>query len=273
MSATLVTDGALSRNTRSVSAVVAFLALAAVAVGCFLPTADTASVSWERLHENSLRASGIAWLTLALCVVVGAALAFSLYRGRGTWGPLVGGLLLLAQAAYIGAAELATCPVGTAVVDSAVCETASPGIGLFVLAAGGGVLAIVGPRLATLSPTPPEAVAANEDAHDPLAAQLEPYRVDSPPAPEDDALKQLQQALRARDGRVHHEADFKGYYLYVSETVFVGSGRSHEHGFELQDGEWVPFTPDTRAADLEWILTLANAAEWNVRPAAEARPA
>jgi hypothetical protein len=264
----------LRSRPRYLSAVVAFLALAAVAIACFLPTADAASVSWERLHENSLLPSGIAWLTLALCVVVGTALGVSLYRGRRTLGPLVGGLLLLAEAAYIGAAELATCPLSTAVVDSTVCETAAPGIGLFVLAAGGGVLAIAGPRLATLPPIrSPEAVAATEDAHDRLPAQLEPYSVDPAPARQDQPLEQLQQELRASDGRVHHEAEFKGCYLYVSETVFVVSGRSHDHAFELRAGEWVPFTPDTRPADLDWILTLADAAEWTVCAETEARPA
>jgi hypothetical protein len=275
MSAALATDGAPSTRgtTRYLSAGVALLALAAVAIACFLPTADTGSVSWERLHENSLRPSGIAWLTLALCVLVGAALAVSLYRGRRTLGPLAGGLLLLAEAAYIGAAELATCPVGTAVVDGAVCETASPGIGLFVLAAGGGVLAFVGPQLASLPPIPPNEVAAGEDGHDRLSAEPAPYSLDPATARRDQALEQLQQALLSRDGHVHHEAEFKGFYLYVTETVFVATGRSHDHGFELLDGEWVPFTPDTRSVDLEWILTLVNAAEWKVRAATVARSA
>jgi hypothetical protein len=273
MSEALVTDGGSGAGKiRYLSSGVAFLALGTVAVGCFLPTADAGSVTWDRLHENSLRASGIAWLTVSLCVVVGAALAVSLYRGRRTLGPLVGGLLVLAEAAYLGAAELSTCPVGVAVVDGAVCQTASPGIGLFALAAGGGALAIAGPHLATLAPKPPKRLAA-EHAPDRVPGQLEPDSVEPPTAIDDATLKPLQQRLRAGGGRVDHEADFKGYYMYVSETVFIASARSHDHGFELRDGEWVPFTPDTRPADLEWLVTLADAAEWKGRAAPQARPA
>jgi hypothetical protein len=273
-SAGSVTDGAPSTSgSRYLLAGVAFLGLAAVATGGFLPAADTGSVPWERLHDNSLRASGIAWLTVALCVVVGAALAVSLYRGRRTLGPLFGGLLVLAETAYIGAAELTTCPLGAAVVDGAVCETASPGIGLFVLAAGAGVLGIVGPPLAALAPIPPKPVAETRDAEDRLPAQDAPESVDPSSARQGRLLEQFQQALLARDGRVHHEAEFKGFYLYVTETAFVATGRSHNHGFELLAGEWVPFTPDTQLADLEWILTLAEAAEWNERAELQARPA
>jgi hypothetical protein len=270
MSAALVTDAppsttrglGLRSGTRYLSAGLAFLALASIAIGCFLPAADAGSVTSERLHGNSLRASGIAWLTVALCVVVAAALARSLYTGRRTLGPLAGGLLVMTQAAYIGAAELTTCPVGAAALDSAVCETASPGIGLSVLAAGGAALAVAGLQLARLEASRPKAVAATEDGHDRLSAQLAAYSLHPSTALQYQTLEELQQALLGRDGHVQHEAEFKGYCLYMTETVFVASGRSHDHGFEVRDGEWVPFTPDTRPLDLEWILTLVNAAEW-----------
>jgi hypothetical protein len=260
---------------RHASAGVAFLALAAIAIGCFLPAADDGSVTFERLRGNSLRESDIAWLTVAMCAVVALALARSLYRGERTLGPLLGGLVVMTEAVYIGAAELTTCPVGSPSVDSVGCQTAAPGIGLFVLAAGGAALAVAGLQLArSLAPGPPKADVATEDRQDRVPAQLEPYTLHTSTALQYDTLEQLQQTLRARDGHVLHEAEFKGYYLYMTETVFVAAGRSQDHGFVVRDGEWVPFTPDTRPLDLEWILTLANAAEWEVQRApTEARRA
>jgi hypothetical protein len=253
---------------RYASAGVAFLALAAIAVGCFLPAADDGSVTFERLRGNSLRETDIAWLTVPMCAVVASALARSLHRGERTLGPLLAGLVVMTEAVYIGAAELTTCPVRSPSVDSAVCQTAAPGIGLFVLAAGGAALAVAGLELArSLAPVPAKADVATEDDRDRVPAQLEPYTLHRSSGLQYDTLAQLQHALRARDGHVLHEAEFKGYYLYMTETVFVAAGRSQDHGFAVRDGEWVPFTPDTRPLDLEWILTLANAAEWEVQRA------
>jgi hypothetical protein len=253
---------------RYASAGVAFLALAAIAVGCFLPAADDGSVTFERLRGNSLRETDIAWLTVPMCAVVALALARSLHRGERTLGPLLGGLVVMTEAVYIGAAELTTCPVGSPSFDGAMCQTAAPGVGLFVLAAGGSALAVAGLELArSLAPVPPEADVATEDDRDRVPAQLEPYTLHPSSELQYETLEQLQHALRARDGHVLHEAEFKGYYLYMTETVFVAAGRSQDHGFAMRDGEWVPFTPDTRPLDLEWILTLANAAEWEVQRA------
>ena len=127
---------------------VAFLGLGAIGVGCFLPVADEGSVDFDRIHDNSLRPSGIGWLTLLLCGMLVITLTRSLHRGGRTWGALVGGLLVLAEVVYVGAAELTTCPVGTNLVDSSVCQAASPGLGLFIIGAGGAALALAGLELA-----------------------------------------------------------------------------------------------------------------------------
>jgi hypothetical protein len=254
---------------RRLSTAVAFLGVAVIVFACFLPVADEGSVTFDRILGNSLRESGIAWLTLALCGLLALTLVRSLRRGERTLGPLIGGLLVMAEAVYIGAAELTTCPVGTDVVDSTACQMASPGIGLFVMEAGGAVLALAGLQLARWrEPLRARTLLATEDEPDPVSARLAPYSLHPPgEAAAHQTLEDLYHALRAKDGEVRHEAEYKGYHLYITDTVFATAGRGQEHGFEASGGEWLPFTPDTSPRDLEWILTLVNAAEWRLQRA------
>jgi hypothetical protein len=126
---------------------VAFLSLGTIAVGSFLPVAAEGSVGFDRIEGNSLWPSGIGLLTLALCGLLAIALTRSLHHGGRTWGPFIVGLLVLAQTVYIGASELTTCPVGPLAAGST-CQTASPGLGLFMIAAGGAALALAGVQLA-----------------------------------------------------------------------------------------------------------------------------
>ena len=139
----------LSRpSARHLSFGLAFLGVAAIAVGCFMPVADAGSVSFSRINDNSLRLSGIGWLTLLLCGVLVITLTRSVYRGEPTWGPVIGGLLVVTEAVYVGAVELTTCPLGTNVAGISACQAASPGLGLFMVGAGGAALALAGLELA-----------------------------------------------------------------------------------------------------------------------------
>jgi hypothetical protein len=168
-------------SARQLAYGVAFLSLGAIVVGCFLPVADEASVNFDRIDGNSLRPSGIGWLTLSLCGLMAISLIRSLYRGERTWGPLIVGFLVLAQTVYVGAAELTTCPVGANLADP--CQTASPGLGLFMIGAGGAALALAGIELASWRPGRPRASApvrhdiperATTDAPPPLVLEAEP---------------------------------------------------------------------------------------------------
>jgi len=131
---------------RAVQIGLATAGLAAAALGCFLPTADEASVGFAQLRDNTLVASGIGWLTLLLCGAVAADLLRSVVRREPTWAPLLGGILLVAQAVYLAFAELTTCPVGSS--GARACEEAAAGSGLMLVAAGGCALLVAGVPLA-----------------------------------------------------------------------------------------------------------------------------
>jgi hypothetical protein len=165
---------------------VAFLSLGPIGVGCFLPAADEASVGFDRIDGNSLRPSGITWLTLALCGLLAIALTRSLHRGGRTWGPFIAGLLVLAQTVYVGAAELTTCPVGSNLAAGVTCETASPGLGLFMIAAGGAALALAGVELAPWTARSRAATPARHDEPERATTYAPPASVETEqPTPAD----------------------------------------------------------------------------------------
>ena len=156
-------------STRDLSFGLAFLGLAAIVVGCFLPVADAGSVDFDRIHRNTLLSSGIGWLTLLLCGVLLVTLTLSLRHGEATWGPLIGGLLVVTEAVYVGAVELTTCPAGTNFVGvGSACQAASPGLGLFMIGAGGAAMALAGLELAPWRrPLPAASLAVTGTTHRP----------------------------------------------------------------------------------------------------------
>lgn len=77
-------------------------------------------------------------------------------------------------------------------------------------------------------------------------------------------------------GQLWHEADIDGYHLYISDSSFGDGpyfsiqGNGVRHGFEKPMGEWLPvlhggFKPQTTMADLDWIMPLAEKANWTYR--------
>jgi hypothetical protein len=85
-------------------------------------------------------------------------------------------------------------------------------------------------------------------------------------------LDDLSSQLRARDGVLWHEATIAGYSFYFADTSFGNGpifriiGDKFMHAFEWgPGGDWRPLTINTTTADLDWILPLAETAEWKCR--------
>ena len=139
-------DTAMSEATRvidvsPVGLVFAGCGALAMLISVFLPYAESNSV-FTQIEQNTLIQNGVGWLFVIL-VIVDAVSTYRAYRLRTrTWGPILTGAIGISAAIYFGSNggnSLQLCSVATGTN----CETANPGIGVYV-AGVGAVLMLVG---------------------------------------------------------------------------------------------------------------------------------
>jgi len=86
-----------------------------------------------------------------------------------------------------------------------------------------------------------------------------------------DKLKEDAKSKGSLYGQVWHEADIDGYHLYMADTSFGNGpifsivGNNRYVAYERPEGEWVMYTLPTVLNDLEWIMPIAERAEWKYR--------
>ena len=121
----------------------------AMLIAVFLPEADV--TAFAAIENNTLIQSGDGWLFIVLGLA-GLASAYHAYRSRRrTWWPLVDGLLTVGLAFADGRpSNLHYCSV----LVKTQCTSGSPGIGLYLVGIGGGLMALGGWQLRTGNPTP-----------------------------------------------------------------------------------------------------------------------
>ena len=138
---------------------IALFGAAAMVIAAFLPLWDEGSVHFVKLVENSLIQSSMGWAVVGLAIG-GALGVFRAYRARKrTWVPIVLGLTGIGLAVLMGATEewMRLCPVDAGFSGEG-CETASPGVGVYVAGVGALLMTIGGLQIrnseAVASPAP-----------------------------------------------------------------------------------------------------------------------
>lgn len=72
-------------------------------------------------------------------------------------------------------------------------------------------------------------------------------------------------------GTVWHEAYIDGWRLVMTQTdwgevLFSARKDGEFFGFESWGSKWIPFLRGTKKSDLEWLVELAERAEWREIP-------
>jgi hypothetical protein len=123
----------------------------ALIIACFLPYAEP--TSFARVAQNTLIENGDGWILIVLAV----GELFTLYRmymsRRRNLGPIITGIIATGIAVYEGTnkSNLRLCPIGSDPLGIG-CETAKPGIGIYVAGVGGLLMIVGGWQLYRASP-------------------------------------------------------------------------------------------------------------------------
>jgi hypothetical protein len=118
-------------------------------VGVFLPQAE--SQRFLSVADNTLIQSGDGWIFIGLAVGIAGACYAAWRNQRSTYAVIVLGLIAVGVAIYEGTGDrLALEPVNPAAKAFGLsgAEQASPGTGIYMVGAGGGLVALAGLTLA-----------------------------------------------------------------------------------------------------------------------------
>jgi hypothetical protein len=133
-------------NEHTIGLALGFTGVGLATLALFLPYVDEASAgSFARVAENTLLQSDLGWTNLVLLGLAGFGLVRNILSPHRVIWPLVLGCLLIGFAVFAGVSESqrTLCPLGqTSITEQ--CSVAEPGLGVYVLALGGGVLVLSG---------------------------------------------------------------------------------------------------------------------------------
>jgi hypothetical protein len=150
-------------NVSPVSLGLALAGALVMLIAIFLPRVESPR-SFARIADNTLIQTGGGWWFVGLAVAIGTAAWYAYRSNSRAAGTLVLGVIAIGVAVYYGKSHgsLTLCPIG-ATEETAACETASPGVGIY--AAGvGGLLAAIGGLGIWRAPAADETVDAVDDA-------------------------------------------------------------------------------------------------------------